>query len=106
MDKRHAKMKSKVKGTLERPRLSVYRSRTEIYVQVIDDVAGHTLASASSLKLKKGSDSAAAEKVGEAIAKEVLDKKIKKVVFDRGTRPYKGRIKVLAEAARKTGLEF
>jgi len=98
--------KRKIIGTPERPRLSVYRSLGHIYAQVIDDQAGKTLMAASSLKLKKGKKVEIAEAVGVQIAKLALDKGIKKVVFDRGEFLYHGRIKKLADAARKEGLEF
>lgn len=95
-----------------RPRLSVYRSSQNIYAQVIDDTAGNTLASASTLdtdlrkKLKKGSDVAAAEAVGKLVAERASKAGIKQVVFDRGAYIYHGRVKALAEAAREGGLEF
>ena len=101
-----------VSGTADRPRLSVFRSHRNIYAQIIDDAAGATLVSASTLskslrgQLPKGSDKKAAEFVGEAIAKEAMRVGIKYVRFDRGAYKYHGRTKALAEAARKAGLVF
>jgi len=93
-----------------RPRLSVYRSSQNIYAQVIDDAAGHTLASASSLdkdfKGKKGSDVTAASEVGKLVAERASKAGVKEVVFDRGAYIYHGRVKALAEAAREGGLQF
>jgi large subunit ribosomal protein L18 len=105
-------VRKKVQGTPERPRLSVFRSNKHIYVQVIDDVAGLTLASASTKlknlreKLAKTGNKKAAEIVGEAIAKEAIGVGIKCVCFDRGPYRYHGRVKSLADAARKAGLVF
>ncbi|MFC4620259.1 50S ribosomal protein L18 [Camelliibacillus cellulosilyticus] len=108
--KRHQHVRRRVHGTSERPRLNVFRSSKHIYAQLIDDVNGHTLASASTLDkdlgLEKGSDVNAAKKVGEAIAAKGLEKGLTKVVFDRGGYLYHGRIQALAEAAREKGLEF
>jgi large subunit ribosomal protein L18 len=101
-----------IAGTPERPRLAVFRSLTHIYAQVIDDAAGHTLISASDLDadVRKGvtgkKKSEVASLVGEALAKKAKDKGIKTVVFDRGGFKYHGRVKALAEAARKGGLTF
>ncbi len=91
-----------------RPRLSVFRSSKNIYAQIIDDQRGVTLAAASSLEaeVEKGSDKAAAAKVGAMVAKRALDKGCKDVVFDRGGYIYHGRVKALAEAAREAGLNF
>ena len=105
-----ASIRKNVSGTAEKPRMSVYRSNTQIYVQIIDDVAGKTLAAASS-KVKsiadvKGTKTQKAEKVGEEIAKVALSKGISEVVFDRGGHVYHGRIKAFAEAAREAGLKF
>ena len=104
----HARIRSKVSGTAERPRLSVHRSVAHIYAQVIDDSKGVTLASASSLalKLKTGGNVAAATEIGKAVAEKALAAGVKKVVFDRGGYLYHGRIKALADAAREAGLEF
>jgi len=106
--KRHRRIRAKIKGTADRPRLSVYVSNINVYAQIIDDEKGHTLVSASSLEFRneklKGIEKA--KKVGELIAKRALEKGIKKVVFDRGGFKYTGRIKTLAEAAREGGLEF
>ena len=106
--RRHIRVRNKVSGTPERPRLSVYRSNGNIYAQIIDDVAGHTLVSTSSLKLKleNGGNIEAAEKVGAELAKLALEKDIKSVVFDRGGYLYHGRVKALADSAREAGLEF
>ncbi len=105
---RKMRVRKKITGTPERPRLSVYRSLKHIYAQVIDDTKGRTLAAASSndsdLKDSKGRE--AAKKVGAALAERALKAKIKKVVFDRGGRLYHGVVKSLAEGAREKGLEF
>lgn len=103
---RRVRVKKKIFGVEERPRLSVFRSIKHIHAQVIDDGSGKTLASASSLKLKKGGNVAAAKEVGKAVAKAAIAKGVKKVVFDRGTSRYHGRIKALADAAREGGLVF
>jgi large subunit ribosomal protein L18 len=104
----HARIRQKLSGTAERPRLNVYRSLNHIYAQVVDDQNGTTLASASTLalKLKTGGNVAAAKEIGKAIAERLQEKGIKKVVFDRGGFLYHGRIKALADAAREAGLEF
>ncbi len=104
----HARIRQKLSGTAERPRLNVYRSLNHIYAQVIDDQKGETLASASTLalKLKTGSNVAAAKEVGKAVAELAKGKGVTKVVFDRGGFLYHGRIKALADAAREAGLEF
>ena len=106
--RRHLRVRKKISGTPERPRLNVFRSNTNIYAQVIDDVNGVTLASASSLdrKLENGGNVEAATKVGEEVAKRALAKNIETVVFDRGGYIYHGRVKALAEAAREAGLKF
>ena len=110
--RRHRRVRSKISGTSERPRLNVFRSSKHIYAQVIDDQAGHTLAAASTLDsqlradLPKGGDRAAAKKVGELIAERALDRGIKEVVFDRGGYLFHGRVKALADAAREKGLIF
>ena len=106
--RRHLRVRKKISGTPERPRLNVFRSNTHIYAQVIDDVYGVTLASASSLdmKLENGGNVEAATKVGEEVAKRALAKNIETVVFDRGGYIYHGRVKALAEAAREAGLKF
>lgn len=103
--KRHTRVRGKISGTAECPRLNVFRSNTNIYAQVIDDVAGVTLASASSLK-ETGSKTEQAKKVGENVAKVAKANGIKEVVFDRGGYLYHGRVEALAEAAREAGLEF
>src|ERR1035441_638965 len=102
----HDRIRRKLAGTAERPRLNVYRSLNHIYAQVIDDQAGNTLVSASSIKMKTGGNVAAAKEIGKAVAEKAVEKGIKKVVFDRGGYLYNGRIKALADAAREAGLEF
>jgi large subunit ribosomal protein L18 len=104
----HARIRQKLSGTSERPRLNVYRSLNHIYAQVVDDQKGETLVSASTLalKLKTGGNVAAAKEIGKAIADRAKEKGIKKVVFDRGGFLYHGRIKAVADAAREAGLEF
>lgn len=110
--RRHFRVRKKVYGTAERPRLNIYRSEKHIYAQVIDDDLGNTLVSASSIdkELKTtiacGSNKEAAKAVGALIAKKSLDLGIKTVVFDRGGFIYHGRVKELAEAAREAGLDF
>ena len=107
--RRHARVRTKVSGTAERPRLCVYRSNSNLYAQIIDDVAGNTLVSASTLDKEvktKHSNKEAAKEVGALIAKRATAKKIKTVVFDRGGYIYHGVVKELAEAAREGGLEF
>ncbi len=110
--KRHKRVRSKVKGTAETPRLCVYRSTTHIYAQIIDDVKGNTLVTASTLDKEikgtlEGKDKKAqAYAVGELIAKKAKAKKITAVVFDRGGYLYTGRVENLAEGARKGGLTF
>ena len=105
---RKLRVRSKVYGTSERPRLSVYRSLKHIYAQLIDDTQGRTLASASSREkgAGKGAKSALAGQVGERLAKKAVAAGVKKVVFDRGARIYHGRVKAVADGARKGGLEF
>lgn len=105
--KKHWRMRNKIKGTTERPRLAVFRSTQHIYAQIIDDTVGNTLVSASTLEVKvDGTKSDAAKAVGEAVAKKALEKGIDKVVFDRGGNLYHGRIKALADGAREAGLDF
>ena len=110
--RRHLRVRGKIFGTAERPRLAVYRSNAGIYAQVIDDVGRRTLASASTIdkeikgKLKSGSNQEAAAKVGELVAKRASAAGIKRVVFDRGGRLFHGRVKALADAARAGGIEF
>ena len=103
---RHERVRAKISGTPECPRLSVYRSNKNISAQIIDDVNGITLACASSLKLENGSNIEAAAVVGKMIAEEAKKANITKVVFDRGGYLYHGRVQALAEAARENGLEF
>ena len=106
--KRHLRVRETVSGTAECPRLNVFRSNSNIFAQLIDDVKGVTLASSSSveLKIKNGSNAEGASLVGKDIAEKAKKLKIKKVVFDRGGYLYHGRVKALAEAARENGLEF
>ncbi len=100
-------IRSKLEGTSERPRLTVFRSNKQIYVQVIDDATGRTIASASSLKLDdKTTKKEQAAKVGEVIAKNTLEAGVQTVIFDRNGYLYHGRVKELADAARKGGLKF
>ena len=106
--RRHARVRAKISGTAEAPRLCVYRSNKNIEAQIIDDVKGVTLVASSSmsLKLENGSNIEAAAKVGKDIAEKALAKGLKKIVFDRSGYMYHGRVKTLAEAAREAGLEF
>ena len=107
--KRHIRVRGKVSGTAERPRLSVFRSKANIYAQIIDDVAGTTLVSASTVEKAFegiGSNCEAAKKIGAVIAERALQKGIEEVVFDRGGYIYHGRVKALAEGAREGGLKF
>ena len=103
---RHSRVRSKIVGTSELPRLCVFRSNKNISCQVIDDENGTTLASASSLKIKNGGNIEGARVVGKEIAAACKKAKITKVVFDRGGYLYHGRVEALAEAARENGLEF
>ena len=108
-ERRHIRVRNKISGTAERPRLCVYISNSNLYVQVVDDVAGNTLAQASTLDKEvktKHANKEAAKEVGALIAKRAQDKKIKEVVFDRGGYIYHGVVKELAEAAREGGLTF
>ena len=107
--KRHRRVRAKISGTAERPRLNVFRSSKHIYAQLIDDVNGVTLASASSMDKSfegNGGNAEGARKVGEMIAKNAADKGISEVVFDRGGYLYHGRVQSLAEGARENGLKF
>ncbi len=101
-----AKIRTKIAGTSERPRLSVFRSNKFIYAQLIDDTTGKTLAQASDVKVTKGTKSERAKVVGKMIAEAALGKKIDKVVFDRNGFKYTGRIKLVADEARVGGLKF
>jgi large subunit ribosomal protein L18 len=111
-ERRKLRIRSKISGSSERPRLTVFRSAKHIYAQVVDDVSGKTLAAASTLsrdlKATLGDDNKtdAAKKVGALVAKICLEKQIDKVVFDRNGYMYHGRIKALADAAREAGLKF
>jgi large subunit ribosomal protein L18 len=110
--KRHLRVRKKINGTTARPRLSVFRSSKHIYAQLIDDVQGITIASASTLDkdlaegIGNGGSVEAARKVGELVAQRAKTKGVTQVVFDRGGYLYHGRIQALADAARETGLEF
>ncbi|AFY78699.1 50S ribosomal protein L18 [Hydrococcus rivularis NIES-593] len=110
--RRHKRLRKKVTGTPERPRLAVFRSHKHIYAQIIDDVAQHTLVAASTLEptlkteLSTGATCEASAAVGKLVAQRALEKGIEKVVFDRGGNLYHGRVKALAEAAREAGLSF
>ncbi len=107
--KRHNRVRGKISGTPERPRLSVFRSEKNIYAQIIDDVAGNTLVSASSVEKGfegSGSNKEGARTVGKLIAERALKKGIEEVVFDRGGYIYHGRVQELAEGAREGGLKF
>ncbi|NLY52387.1 MAG: 50S ribosomal protein L18 [Firmicutes bacterium] len=110
--KRHLRLRKRVVGTPERPRLNVYRSLNHIYAQIIDDTVGKTLVAASTLdpalrdRLEVTSNMDAAKAVGELVAKRAIDKGIKQVVFDRGGYEYAGRVAALADAAREAGLDF
>lgn len=110
--KRHQRIRKRLQGTGEKPRLSVYKSLNHIYAQLIDDAAGKTILSASTLEkeirtaLKHGGNLEAAKKVGVSIAQKALDKKITSVVFDRAGYRYHGCVKALADAAREQGLKF
>ena len=110
--KKHNRMRNRFSGTAERPRLSVFRSNNHMYAQIIDDTAGNTLVSASTLEkdvkseLEKTNNVEAAAYLGTVIAKRALEKGIKTVVFDRGGFIYQGKVAALAEAAREAGLEF
>ena len=105
----HRRIRRKLSGTAERPRLAVFRSVAHIYAQVIDDAQGQTLVSASSVDKDgkaKGGNVAAAKAIGKLVAERAKEKGVTRVVFDRGGYPYHGRIRAVADAARKAGLEF
>ena len=110
--KKHMRLRSRLSGTAQKPRLAVFRSNNHMYAQIIDDTVGNTLVSASTLQkdvkaeLEKTNNVDAAAKLGTVIAKKALDKGITTVVFDRGGFIYQGKIKALADAAREAGLEF
>ena len=108
--RRHTRVRRRVKGTSERPRLAIFRSNQHIYAQVIDDTAHETLAAASTLDkdadVKSGANAEAAKAVGKMIAERAIAKDISQVVFDRGGNLYHGRIAALADAAREAGLQF
>lgn len=110
--KRHYRLRNRISGTAEQPRLAVFRSNMHIYAQIIDDTVGNTLCAASTMeadikaKLEKTNDVEAAKAVGEAVAKKALEKGITTVVFDRGGFVYHGKVQALADAAREAGLQF
>ncbi|MCI0502495.1 MAG: 50S ribosomal protein L18 [Fusobacteria bacterium] len=105
--KKHRRIRNKISGTSEQPRLCVFRSLKHVHAQIIDDQAGHTLAAASSLEIKEsGSNKDAASQVGKLIAEKAIQAGIKTVVFDRSGYIYHGRVQALAEGAREGGLEF
>lgn len=110
--KKHRRMRNRISGTAQAPRLAVFRSNNHMYAQIIDDTVGHTLVSASTLQaeVKEGlehtNDVAAATKLGTVIGKRAIEAGIKEVVFDRGGFIYHGKIKALADAAREAGLDF
>jgi large subunit ribosomal protein L18 len=108
--RRHVRVRRRIRGTPERPRLVVYRSNTGIYAQVVDDVAGHTLAAASHLDRRdaetEGGKAGVAAAVGTLVAERAHAAGIERVVFDRGGNRYTGRVKALADAAREAGLQF
>jgi large subunit ribosomal protein L18 len=106
---RHRRIRARVKGTSDRPRLSVFRSNRHIWLQLIDDSSGRTLLAASDLEIKtkkKGEQKGAASAVGELLARKARDKKIKRIVFDRGGYRYHGLVRAVAEGARRGGLKF
>ena len=105
----HKRIRKKLRGTASRPRLNVFRSNKDIYCQIIDDLEGHTLVAASSVDKgfkKNGTKTEQAKEVGKLLAKKALDKKVDKVIFDRGGYLFHGRVKALAEGAREGGLQF
>ena len=110
--KKHMRIRNRISGTAERPRLAVYRSNNHMYAQIIDDTVGNTLVSASTLQkdvkanLEKTNNVEAAAYLGKVIAEKAIEKGIKDVVFDRGGFIYQGKIQALADAAREAGLEF
>ena len=104
--RRKLRIRKKVRGTAERPRLAVFRSAKHIYAQVIDDSHGTTIAHASSVPGPSGSKVEAAKSVGSTVAKACIDKGVEQVVFDRGGYRYHGRVRALAESAREAGLKF
>lgn len=112
LKRRHRRVRKKVTGTVDRPRMAVFRSNQHIYVQVIDDNAQHTIVAASTLEpalkseIDSGANCTASTAVGKLVAERAIAKGIKKVVFDRGGNLYHGRVKALAEAAREAGLDF
>ncbi len=105
-DRRRGKIRSKISGTSERPRLSVFKSNRGMFLQIIDDVEMTTIVSANMKEIKKGTKTEKAKELGKIIAEKALLKNIKSVVFDRGGFQYHGRIKAVAEGAREAGLNF
>ena len=110
--KKHGRLRYRLSGTAERPRMAVFRSNNHMYVQIIDDTKGHTLVSASTVEksvkeeMEKTNDVEAAKKLGTIIGKRAIEKGITTVVYDRGGYIYKGKVAALADAAREAGLEF
>ncbi len=105
--RKHCRIRAKIKGTAARPRFSVFRSSKHLFVQLIDDEKNKTIVSASDQEIKSKADKkVSVQELGKLIAQKAVDKKIKKVVFDRGGYKYHGQIKALADAAREAGLEF
>jgi len=106
----HTRIRAKIRGTGQRPRLAVFRSLNHIYAQVIDDLGGKTIASASSNEkaapIKNGGNVSGAKEIGKIVAQRAIEKGVKQVVFDRGGYLYHGRVKALADGAREAGLEF
>lgn len=104
--RRHIRVRAKISGTAERPRLSIFRSNSNIYAQLVDDTKSLTLASSSDHGVKKGTKTEKATEVGKDIAKKAQEKNITAIVFDRAGYKYHGRVKAIAEAAREAGLKF
>ncbi|EHI56583.1 50S ribosomal protein L18 [Johnsonella ignava ATCC 51276] len=110
--KKHRRMRSRLEGTTDRPRLAVFRSNNHMYAQIIDDTVGNTIASASTIEkelkseIEKTNNVDAAARVGTLVAKRAIEKGIEKVVFDRGGYLYQGKVQALADAAREAGLQF
>ena len=110
--KKHKRMRSRLEGTTDRPRLAVFRSNNHMYAQIIDDTVGNTIASASTIEkelkseIEKTNNVDAAARVGTLVAKRAIEKGIEKVVFDRGGYLYQGKVQALADAAREAGLQF
>lgn len=105
-DRRKAKIRTQISGTALRPRLSVFKSNTSVFLQLIDDLTGKTIVSAHSREVKPGKDVKVEFETGKLLAKKALDKKVETVVFDRGGNQYHGRVKAVADGAREGGLKF